>query len=75
MKRLTVYIILALALSGCASTPRGNAENACNFAFLAALPLPVNQIIAAAVCTFGLELLPDTECPEGDEECEEDTDV
>lgn len=46
-----------ILLAGCAATPRDNAQNACNFGFLAGLPTPANVIVAAAACTFGLELI------------------
>lgn len=52
--------LLAL-LAGCAATPRGNAENACSFMFLSGLPAPINVIAMAALCSFGLEALPDGE--------------
>lgn len=52
-------LLLALLLGGCAATPRGNAENACHFIFLAAIPLPLGAIGGAAACSFGLELMPD----------------
>lgn len=56
-----VVVVLALLLGGCAATARGDAENACNFAFLASLPMPGGVILGAAICTFGLELVPDEE--------------
>lgn len=59
---------LALLLAGCAATPRGDAENTCNFAFLAGVPMPFGVLVGAAVCTFGLELVPDTEDDEEEEE-------
>mgnify|MGYP001601222479 CR=1 FL=1 len=56
------YLLLAVLLSGCASTPRGDASNLCNFVVL----LTVRAILpaTAAICTFGLELVSDEE--EGD---------
>lgn len=66
--RVAIAAALAALLAGCASTPRGNAENACHFAFLAGLTPPFGVIASAALCSFGLELLPD-------EQEEEDIDV
>lgn len=60
--KLAALLALAL-LVGCAATPRGNAENACHFMFLAALPSPIGVLGGAAVCSFGLELVPDEEEP------------
>jgi hypothetical protein len=48
-----------MLLTGCAATPRGNAENACNFAFLAGVVAPLGHVLGAAVCSFGLELIPE----------------
>lgn len=55
--------LFALALAGCASTPRGDATNACNFVFFASLHavLPVPPVAYAGICTFGLELVSDGE--------------
>jgi len=72
---------LALALlllsAGCAAAPRDNAENVCMFMFLAEMPNPFGVIVGAAMCTFGLEMLPAAPedggaCDEDDEDCEGD---
>lgn len=73
--RLLLLAALLVGLCGCATTAAGkvdvkrNATNTCNFAFLAAIPGPASVVLAAAFCSFGVDMMPDED--EDDEE-EED---